>query len=92
MNAVDIAGLVHPALAVAFVFPFIGVVVNYAWQTRQRRLQLQSKEGGKSKIPPTVGAEHLRIGRWLSNMVVGLALIGLAHPIFTKMAKKPGLG
>lgn len=87
MNAVDIAGLVHPALAVAFVFPFIGVVVNYAWQTRQRRLQLQSKEGGKSKISPTVGAEHLRIGRWLSNMVVGLALIGLAHPIFTKMAK-----
>lgn len=87
MNAVDIAGLVHPALAVAFVFPFIGIVVNYAWQTRQRRLQLQSKEGGKSKISPTVGAEHLRIGRWLSNMVVGLALIGLAHPIFTKMAK-----
>jgi hypothetical protein len=85
MNPEDIAGLIHPALAVAFVFPLIGIVVHYAWQTRQRRLQ--AKENGKSKIPPTVGSEHVKLGRWLSNSVVGLALIGLAHPLFTKMAK-----
>lgn len=85
MNAEDIAGLIHPAIAIAFVFPLIGVVVNYAWQTRQRRLS--TRESGKSKVPPTVGPEHLKFGRWLSNSVVCLALIGLAHPIFTKMAK-----
>lgn len=85
MNAEDITGLIHPAVAVAFVFPLIGVVVNYAWQTRQRRLL--TRESGKSKVPPTVGPEHLKFGRWLSNSVVCLALIGLAHPIFTKMAK-----
>lgn len=85
MNAIDIAGLIHPTIAVAFVFPLIGMVVNYAWQTRQRRLH--AKEDGKSKIPPSVGSEHLKFGRWLTNSVVVLALIGLAYPIFTKMAK-----
>ncbi|WP_333268175.1 MULTISPECIES: DUF4079 family protein [unclassified Microcoleus] len=39
--------LVHPVLAVAVVFPIIGTVVNAAWQTRQRRLQVASD--GKSK-------------------------------------------
>lgn len=85
MNSEDIIGLIHPTLAVAFVFPLIGIVVNYAWQTRQRRLQ--AKENGKSKIPPNVGSEHVKLGRWLSNSVVGVALIGLAYPLFTKMAK-----
>lgn len=85
MNFVDVTGLIHPALAVAFVFPLIGIVVHYAWQTRQRRLQ--AKESGKSKIPPIVGSEHVKLGRWLSNSVVGVALIGLAYPLFTKMTE-----
>jgi hypothetical protein len=85
MNLEDITGLIHPTLAVAFVFPLIGIVVHYAWQTRQRRLH--AKENGKSKIPPTVGSEHVKLGRWLSNSVVGIALIGLAYPLFTKMAQ-----
>ena len=63
----------HPALAVLVVFPLLGIVLQYAWQTRQKRLL--SKEAGK-KIPPTVGTEHLRLGRWLSNAVVGVATIG----------------
>lgn len=84
MSATDLAALIHPVIAIAIIFPLLGVVVHYSWQTRQRRLQ--AKEG-KSKIPPTVGAEHLSVGRWLSNGVVVLALIGLAYPIFTKMAK-----
>jgi membrane protein YdbS with pleckstrin-like domain len=84
MSATDIAGLIHPAIAVAVIFPLLGIVTNLAWQTRQRRLH--AKAQGKSKIAPTVGPEHLRIGRWFSNGVVLLTLIGLAHPIFTKMA------
>jgi hypothetical protein len=85
MSATEVLRLLHPTLAVAVIFPLLGIVVNFAWQTRQRRLQ--AKAGGKSKIPPAVGPEHLRIGRWLSNGVVLLALLGLAHPIFSKMAK-----
>lgn len=80
----DVAGLIHPVIAVVIIFPLLGVVVNFAWQTRQRRLYAKD---GKSKIPPAVGTEHLRFGRWLSNAVVGLALIGLAYAIFSKMSK-----
>lgn len=76
----DALELIHPAIAVFFVFPLIGIVANLAWQTRQRRLQ--STGGGKSKIPPVVGPEHNRIGKWLAGAVVGLALLGLTYPIF----------
>ena len=75
----DAFTLLHPAIAVFFVFPLIGMVINLAWQTRQRRLQ--TKAEGKSKIPPVVGAEHNRLGNWLTSAVVGIALLGLAHPI-----------
>ena len=40
MELADVMALVHPAIAVAVVFPIIGTVVNAAWQTRQRRLQV----------------------------------------------------
>ena len=75
----DAFTLLHPAIAVFFVFPLIGMVINLAWQTRQRRLQ--TKAEGKSKIPPVVGAEHNQLGNWLTSTVVGIALLGLAHPI-----------
>lgn len=84
MSAAEVAGLVHPAIAIVIIFPLLGIVVNFAWQTRQRRLHAKD---GKSKIPPGVGPEHLKFGRWLSNGVVLLALIGLAYAIFSKMAK-----
>jgi hypothetical protein len=83
MGAKDMAGLIHPAIAILLVFPLIGMVVNYAWQTRQRRLSMVA--GDKSKIPPSVGGEHLRLGRWLSNSVVAITLLGLAHPLIFKM-------
>lgn len=79
MQLTDFLGLVHPAIAVIFVFPLIGMVVNFAWQTRQRRLQ--NLAGNKSKIPPVVGSEHRDLGKWLTGAVVGLTLLGLAYPI-----------
>ena len=85
MSAEDITTLFHPAIAVFFVFPLIGMVVHYAWQTRQRRMQTAAE--GKSKIAPVVGSEHLKLGRYLSASVVGIALLGNAHPIFSKMLK-----
>ena len=82
MELADFFTLLHPAIAVVFVFPLIGNVVNFAWSARQRRLQTKAKT--KSKIPPVVGAEHKRLGDWLTGSVVGLTLLGLAHPIIGK--------
>ncbi|MBE9198462.1 MULTISPECIES: DUF4079 domain-containing protein [unclassified Nodularia (in: cyanobacteria)] len=85
MQTADFLRLIHPAMAIIFVFPLIGIVVNFAWQTRQRRLQ--NLAGNKSKIPPVVGKEHQEFGDWLTSAVVGLSLIGLAHPIGKNMIK-----
>ncbi|GAB4201978.1 MAG: DUF4079 domain-containing protein [Coleofasciculaceae cyanobacterium] len=74
--------LLHPILAVVVVFPIIGIVSNYAWQTRQRRLQTAG--GTKSQIPPVVGREHVQLGRWLTGSVVGISLVGLAYAIVEK--------
>jgi MFS family permease len=65
------------------VFPLIGIVVNRAILTRQRRLQ--GIDGQKSKIPPVVGSEHVAIGKLLSSSVVGVALLGMAYAIFSEM-------
>ncbi|MGF1675794.1 MAG: DUF4079 domain-containing protein, partial [Rivularia sp. (in: cyanobacteria)] len=85
MELADFFTLIHPAIAIIFVFPLIGNVVNFAWSARQRRLQI--KDNGKSKIPPVVGTEHKRLGDWLTGSVVGLTLIGLAHPISKNIIK-----
>ncbi|NEP01074.1 MAG: DUF4079 domain-containing protein [Symploca sp. SIO2E9] len=79
MGTVDFIALIHPAIAVTVVFPIIGMVVNFAWQTRQRRLQ--NLGGGKSKIPPVVGREHVKLGKWLSGSVVGITIIALAYSV-----------
>lgn len=86
MEAADFLTLIHPALAVIFVFPLLGIVVHYAVSTRQRRLQTEFS--GKSKIPPIVGANHRQLGNWLASSIVGLTLIGLAHPIGKEIIKK----
>ena len=83
MELQDFFALLHPAIAIIVVFPLIGIVVNRALLTRQRRLQVT--DGEKSKIPPVVGSEHVAIGSWLSGSVVGVALLGMAYPIFSKM-------
>lgn len=75
----DLLRLLHPILASVFVMPLIGVVTYFAFQTRERRLK--TKAGEKSKIPPVVGKEHVKIGRVLTASVVGLVLLGVTHPI-----------
>jgi hypothetical protein len=87
MELTDILRLVHPTLAVTFLLPLIGIVSYFAWQTRQRRLQTAA--GSKSKIPPIVGLDHVRLGRILTSAVVGICLLGLTHPIVkTLMARQ----
>jgi drug/metabolite transporter (DMT)-like permease len=86
MELKDLLALAHPILAVAIVFPMLGIVLNMAWQTMQRRKQIAS--GDKSKIPPVVGQEHLKAGRILSGSVVGVTLLGLAYAIFEHILSK----
>lgn len=83
MDLKDTLALLHPVIAIVVVFPLLGIVLNRAMLTRQRRLQAQ--DGGKSKIPPVVGTEHVAIGKWLSGSVIGVALLGMAYPIISKM-------
>ncbi len=82
MTTEQFSYLIHPALAVACVFPLVGIVTNFAWETRQRRIQV--KNGIKSKIPPSVGKNHVEIGKLLSSFVFVITLAGLAQPIITK--------
>ena len=89
MNTTDILRLVHPAIAVFYVFPLIGIATYFALQTRQRRLAAANKQ--KSKIPPVVGAEHVKIGRLLAASVVGISLLGMAHPLIKTLINKQAL-
>ncbi|MDB9315326.1 DUF4079 domain-containing protein [Spirulina sp. CS-785/01] len=82
MDAQAWAALIHPAIAVLFVFPLLGIVINFALQTRQRRLAQAA--GEKSKIPPMVGREHLQMGRWLTGGVVGVSLLAIAYSLLFK--------
>ncbi|NQE32622.1 DUF4079 domain-containing protein [Microcoleus asticus] len=86
MEFKDFLALLHPILAVAIVFPMLGIVLNMAWQTMQRRKQIAIDT--KSKIPPVVGQEHVKAGRILSASVVGVTLLGLAYPIFEHILSK----
>ena len=74
--------IIHPFLVVVGVFPLIGIVSYFAWETRERRLAV--KAGSKSKIPPSVGINHVQLGKWLSGGVVFVTLVGLARPIIFK--------
>ena len=84
----DLVALIHPALVVAFVFPMIGVVTNFAWQTRQGRLDAKKNKG---KISPTVGRDHVKIGKWMSSSVVIASLIAIAYSIVYKSFIKKNL-
>jgi hypothetical protein len=77
--------IIHPLLAVVLVYPLLGVVMYFAWKTRQRRLEV--KAGVKSKISPQAGLEHVAIGRWLTGTAAGVALLGLLHPIVKTIVK-----
>ncbi|MGG6239734.1 DUF4079 domain-containing protein [Nodosilinea sp. AN01ver1] len=86
LDTPDLLRLLHPFLAVTVVMPLIGVAVYFAVQTRQRRLAVANKT--KSTIAPVVGKEHVRVGQWLAGAVVGLVLLGLAHPIFKTILRE----
>jgi hypothetical protein len=86
METKDLILLLHPVIAIVVVFPLLGVVVNRAIQTRQRRLQTAA--GEKSKIPTTSGSEHAQLGKWLTGSVVGIVLLAFANDVFGNIIEK----
>ncbi len=86
MTFSDWLRLIHPLLAVVVIYPLLGIVMYFAWKTRQRRLE--TKAGVKSKISPQSGLEHVSIGRWLTGTATGVALLGLLHPIVKTIIKQ----
>jgi hypothetical protein len=77
MTPVDWLWLLHPALAVALVYPLLGAVLQLARQTRRRRLN-------QSTAPVSSGAEHTALGRWLTAAVVTIQLVAYAVVILTR--------
>ncbi|MBE9175933.1 DUF4079 domain-containing protein [Synechocystis salina LEGE 06155] len=82
----DAWALLHPAIAIIVVFPLLGIVLNRALLTRERRLAI--KAGEKSKVPPVVGTEHVAIGKYLTMAVVCVTFLGLAYPLFSKFINR----
>lgn len=85
LQSIDWLWLLHPVLAVAVVYPLLGMVLRLAMQTRDRRVN-------KAKLPPTVGRDHADLGRWLAAAVVAIVLLALAVVILTghPLAAFPG--
>lgn len=79
LNFPDIILLLHPILAITLLFPVLGLVVARAWETRQRRLTLA--HGEKSSLPANAGTEHVKVGEFLTAVVVGIALLGMTRSI-----------
>ncbi len=77
MELVDWLWILHPALAVVFVYPLLGVVARSGGQTRHRRVD-------RAKLPPTVGRDHQDLGKWLTTGVVSLVLVAITVSIVTK--------
>ena len=76
----DLMVLLHPAIAVLVLFPILGIVVDRSVLVRFRHQEVRG--GDKSKIAPSVGAEHVKWGKYLANVVVGITLLGLFRPTF----------
>lgn len=89
MNLEQFSLLIHPILAVAGVFPLVGIVSYFAWETRQRRLQIRKR--GDSYIPTVVTRNHVNFGKYLATGVVFVTLAGIAQPIITKNIIKNSL-
>jgi Protein of unknown function (DUF4079) len=79
----DLMVLLHPAIAVLILFPILGIVVDRAVLVRFRRQEIRA--GDKSKISPSVGAEHVKWGKYLANVTVGITLLGLLRPTFESL-------
>jgi hypothetical protein len=76
MDSKDWLWILHPAIAVAVIYPLIGMVARLGLRTRQRR-------EGLVAAPASAGREHSDLGRWLALGVVASVLLALSMVIAT---------
>jgi hypothetical protein len=78
LTTTDWLWILHPALMVVVAYPLLGMVLQQARKTRQRRLGQRREAAGS-------GAEHTLLGQGLTAAVVALELVALAVVITTKV-------
>ncbi len=79
LTTIDWLWILHPALAVVFVYPLVGMVARLGLQARARRT-------GNTKVPVVSGRDHTDLGRWLAAAVVVVSLVALSVVITTHAA------
>ena len=82
MTTVDWFALLHPVLAILFVYPVVGATVRLGILVRERRL-------GITQQPAKVPAEHSDHGRWLAAGVVVAVLVALLYAFVSKFGADP---
>jgi hypothetical protein len=63
--------LLHPVLMILFVYPVVGATIRLGILVRERRLEI-------NPIAPTVPAEHVDHGRWVTTGTLVAVLLALA--------------
>ena len=71
LTPVDWLQLLHPVLMILFVYPVVGATIRLGILVRERRLDI-------NPIAPTVPAEHVDHGRWVTTGTVVAVLLALA--------------
>jgi hypothetical protein len=66
----DWLALLHPVLAILFLYPVVGATIRLAILVRERRLEI-------NPIAATVPVEHADHGRWVGSGMVVLVLLAL---------------
>jgi hypothetical protein len=86
LTSFDWLGLLHPVLAVLFIYPVAGTVVRLGILSREHRT------GYNPRLPETVRTEHWEHGRWLTSAVVVAVLIALGYTFMAKGVPTAGQG
>lgn len=86
LTSLDWLGLLHPVLAVLFIYPVAGTVVRLGILSREHRT------GYNPLLPATVRVEHWEHGRWLTSAVVVAVLIALGYAFIAKGVPTAGQG
>jgi len=82
MTSVDWFSLLHPVLAILFIYPVVGATVRLGILVREKRL-------GITQQPATVPAEHSDHGRWLTSGVVVASWVALLFSFGSQYSADP---
>ena len=69
LSPLDWLGLLHPVLAILFIYPVAGATIRLGILAREKRT------GYNTALPETVPTEHWQHGRWLLSAMVVASLI-----------------